>query len=290
MESASDAALVLREMCVSLLWVAVLVLVTAFRTGWLAVGVAGAIALPAVLLLSLRNRAAAIALLIAVAVVAIGLLALGAIRGILVLLFWVAVLQIAGRASRAAFKLHEFSVALRGDLPGANTKERDMTNTILAPVAKAQMLIHKPAAQVFEALMDPASTSRFWYSKSSGRLEAGKRVRWDWEMYGVFTEVEVKEIEKNRRILIEWNGPDNPTSVEWRFEAREEDRTFVTVKNWGFAGNAEKIVAEAMDSTGGFSFLLADLKAYLEHGVELNLVEDHDPAALVEGWTSRRRK
>jgi uncharacterized membrane protein (DUF485 family) len=51
-ESASDAALVLREMCVSLLWVAVLVLVTAFRTGWLAVGVAGAIALPAVLLIT----------------------------------------------------------------------------------------------------------------------------------------------------------------------------------------------------------------------------------------------
>lgn len=165
-----------------------------------------------------------------------------------------------------------------------------MTNTFQAPVAKAQMLIRKPAAQVFEALVDPAITSRFWFSKSSGRLEAGKRVRWDWEMYGVFTEVEVKAIEKNRRILIEWNGPDNPSSVEWRFEPKEEDRTFVTVKNWGFGGDADKIVAAAMDSTGGFSFLLADLKAYLEHGIALNLVEDHDPAALVEGWTARRRK
>jgi len=162
-----------------------------------------------------------------------------------------------------------------------------MTEAIQPPVVKAQMLIRKPAAQVFEALVDPAITSRFWFSKGSGRLEPGKRVRWDWEMYGVGTEVDVKAIEENRRILIEWD-PDNPTSVEWTFEPRGEDQTFVTVKNWGFRGDAEKVVAAALDSTGGFSFLLASLKAFLEHGIELSLVEDHAPDALVEGWASRR--
>lgn len=163
-----------------------------------------------------------------------------------------------------------------------------MTNTLQAPVAKAQMLIRKPVAHVFEALVDPAITSRFWFSKGSGRLEAGKQVRWDWEMYGVFAEVYVTAIEENKRILIEWNGPDNPSSVEWTFEPRDEDRSFVTVKNWGFGGDVENIVAEAIGSTGGFSFLLAGLKAFLEHGIELSLVADHDPAALVEGWASRR--
>lgn len=156
------------------------------------------------------------------------------------------------------------------------------------PVAKAQMLIRKPGAQVFEALADPAVTSRFWFSKGSARLEPGKRVRWEWEMYGVGADVDVKAVEENRRILIEWGGPDNPTLVEWTFEPRGEDQTFVTVRNWGFSGDAEKIVAEALDSTGGFSFLLAALKAYLEHGIELNLVEDHAPEARVEGWGGRR--
>jgi hypothetical protein len=33
----------------------------------------------------------------------------------------------------------------------------------------------------------------------------------------------------------------------------------------------------------GFSLLLAGLKAFLENGVELNLVADYDPDALVEG-------
>jgi uncharacterized protein YndB with AHSA1/START domain len=40
-----------------------------------------------------------------------------------------------------------------------------------APVAKAAMLIRKPVAEVFEAFIDPAITSRFWFTKSSGRLE-----------------------------------------------------------------------------------------------------------------------
>ena len=53
------------------------------------------------------------------------------------------------------------------------------------PVAKAEMLIRKPVAQVFEAFVDPAITSKFWFTKGSGRLEAGKRIRWDWEMYDV---------------------------------------------------------------------------------------------------------
>jgi uncharacterized protein YndB with AHSA1/START domain len=163
-----------------------------------------------------------------------------------------------------------------------------MTNTIQPPVVQVQMLIRKPAAQVFEAFIDPAVTSRFWFSKGSGRLEAGKQVRWDWEMYGVSAMVDVKAIEENRRILIEWGGPGQPTSVEWTFEPHGEDRTFVTVRNWGFTGDADKIVAQAMDSTGGFSFLLAGLKAFLEHGIELSLVEDHVPSALVEGWASRR--
>jgi uncharacterized protein YndB with AHSA1/START domain len=159
-----------------------------------------------------------------------------------------------------------------------------MTDTLPAPAANQQMLIRKPVAQVFEAMVDPAITSRFWFSKGSGRLEVGKHVRWDWEMYGVGADVDVKEVEENKRILVEWGGPENPTSIEWTFEPRGEDRTFVTVKNWGFKGDAEKIVAEALDSTGGFTFLLAGLKAFLEHGIELKLIEDHEPSALVEGW------
>lgn len=163
-----------------------------------------------------------------------------------------------------------------------------MKNKIEAPIAKAQLLIRKPVAQVFEALIDPAITSRFWFSKGSSRLETGKRIRWDWEMYGVHTEVDVKAIEPNKRILIEWNGPENPTLVEWTFEDKGNNTTFVVVENRGFKGDADKIMAEVIDSTGGFTFLIAALKVFLEHGIEPNFVVDHAPDALVKGWSSNR--
>jgi uncharacterized protein YndB with AHSA1/START domain len=152
----------------------------------------------------------------------------------------------------------------------------------MKPVAKAQMLIRRPVADVFEAFVDPSVTSRFWFSRGSGRLEAGKQVRWDWEMYGASSNVDVKAVERNRRILVAWSGEDGKsTEVEWVFTARGDDRTFVVVENRGFHGTPDEIVSQALESTGGFNLVLAGAKALLEHGVALELVADHNPDALV---------
>ncbi|MCD9025256.1 SRPBCC family protein [Cohnella silvisoli] len=145
------------------------------------------------------------------------------------------------------------------------------------PIAKAEMLIRKPVKEVFEAFIDPAITSRFWFTKSSGRLEAGKRVQWEWEMYGASADVDVKEIEENRRILIEFG-----TTVEWIFTSRTENETFVTITNTGFEGDGDHIVKQAIDSTEGFTIVLCGLKALLEHGIILNLVSDKAPYAHVK--------
>ena len=47
-------------------------------------------------------------------------------------------------------------------------------------IAKTEMLIRRPVAEVFEAFINPDITTKFWFTKSSGRLEAGKQIRWDW--------------------------------------------------------------------------------------------------------------
>ncbi|AUX49158.1 activator of HSP90 ATPase [Sorangium cellulosum] len=146
-----------------------------------------------------------------------------------------------------------------------------------APIVKAEMLIRKPVAEVFEAFVNPAITTRFWFTRSSGRLEPGKEIRWDWEMYGVSAHVRVKDVDPGRRILIEWDDP--PCPVEWLFTARADDTTFVSISNWGFRGSDDEVVAQAIDSMGGFTMVLAGLKALLEHNVALNLVADHHPDA-----------
>lgn len=159
-----------------------------------------------------------------------------------------------------------------------------MTNLQLtqAPVAKAAMLIRKPVSDVFEAFIDPAITSRFWFTKSTGRLEPGKRITWTWEMYNVSTEVEVKEIEVNKRILIDWGSYGEMNTVEWIFTPYEDGATYVTITNSGFKGDGDKVVKDAVDSTGGFTWALAGLKALLEHNVELNAIADAFPKGLSE--------
>lgn len=150
-------------------------------------------------------------------------------------------------------------------------------NLSQTPIAKAQMLIRRPVAEVFNAFVDPAVTTRFWFTKSSGKLEEGKQVEWAWEMYGFSIPVDVKTLEPNSRIVIEWHSANGPTTVEWIFTPHGDDATFVTITNSGFGGDGDEIVNQAIDSTGGFNLLLAGLKAFLEHNISLNLVADHAP-------------
>lgn len=140
------------------------------------------------------------------------------------------------------------------------------------PVVHAHMLIRKPVAEVFEAFVDPKITSRFWFSRGDRRLDESQSVTWYWDMYGVSADVTVKSIEKNKRILIEW-----PSPVEWTFESRGDDATFVSITASGFEGTDDEKVAQAIDQMGGFTMVLAGCKALLEHGVELTLVADHNP-------------
>jgi uncharacterized protein YndB with AHSA1/START domain len=147
------------------------------------------------------------------------------------------------------------------------------------------MLIRRPVGEVFEAFVDPALTSRFWFTRGSDRLEPGTQVRWDWEMYGVGTDVRVKAVEPGRRILIDWDIADDPTEVEWLFEDRD-GAAFVTVENRGFDDSAAG-VAKALDSTGGFVLVLAGAKIWLEHGIEPRFVLDRHPDARVAEWRDR---
>ena len=148
-----------------------------------------------------------------------------------------------------------------------------------APIAKAEMLIRKPVAEVFEAFVDPEITSHFWFTAGSGRLEPGARVQWEWEMYGASAEVDVLEMEPERRILVAWPGEHGPTTVEWRFTPLGGG-TFVSITNSGFAGDVDHMVQQAIEATEGFTLVLAGLKAYMEHGVRLGLVADRFPADI----------
>jgi uncharacterized protein YndB with AHSA1/START domain len=142
------------------------------------------------------------------------------------------------------------------------------------------MLIRRPVADVFEAFINPDITTKFWFTKSSGRLEADKQVQWDWEMYGISIPVTAKAIEPNKRIVIEWPGYSSLTTVEWTFAPQEDGTTFVRITEAGFTGDGDDLVKQVTASTQGFSLVLAGLKALLEHNVSLNLVADRYPKGV----------
>ena len=144
-----------------------------------------------------------------------------------------------------------------------------------APTAEAAMLIRRPVAEVFEAIVDPAVTTKFWFTHSSGRLDEGKPLEWEWRMYGVSTRVEVSEIAPNKKIVMQWSDP--PTTVVWSFTEVPDEATFLEVSNFGFAGSGDEQVKQAIDSTGGFSLVLAGAKAWLEQGLALGLIGDRHP-------------
>jgi uncharacterized protein YndB with AHSA1/START domain len=143
---------------------------------------------------------------------------------------------------------------------------------------EAQMLIRKPVKQVFEAFIDPEITRHFWFSRGSSKLESGKTVTWEWEWYGISTNALVKEIIPNELIVVDWDEP--ATTIEFHFESLNEHHTYVIIRESGFSATGDELVTMMLDSTGGFTTLLDGLKAYLEHGIELNLVKDKFPKGL----------
>ena len=156
-----------------------------------------------------------------------------------------------------------------------------------SPCVEAQMRIRKPTHEVFEAFIDPELTKHFWFTKGSGRLEAGKTVTWEWEMYGQSATVAVKEIIPNKRISVEWGEPMTSedgigiTMIDFDFQELSDRSTYVVITNYGFAKSGEELLEDFKGLTGGFTTVLDGLKAFLEHNIDLNLIADKFPAEVL---------
>ncbi|OLS99830.1 hypothetical protein BJF90_37555 [Pseudonocardia sp. CNS-004] len=145
-------------------------------------------------------------------------------------------------------------------------------------------LIRRPPEEVFAAFVDPAITTRFWFTGSSGALAPGATVRWEWEMYGVSDTVLVKEFDHPDRLVLGWGSGstaagDEHRTTEFRFQQRDEG-TVVTVTETGFAGSADEALAYVGGATGGYTTALCAAKALLEHGIELGAVRDKFPGCV----------
>lgn len=137
-------------------------------------------------------------------------------------------------------------------------------------VAKAEMLIRRPAAEVFNAFVQPDLITKFWLKGTTGPLAQGAQIEWQFMVPGATERVHVTGFDAPHHIAFTWSG--SGLTVDMRFVEKQRGITVASVEVRGFGSEGG---TDAVGSaTEGFSIVLCDLKVLLESGHSASLVKD----------------
>jgi uncharacterized protein YndB with AHSA1/START domain len=144
------------------------------------------------------------------------------------------------------------------------------------PAFEVFIHISCPVAEVYEAVADPAILSRYFTTGGAqGRLETGGTVSWDFGDFPGAFPVEVLEATEPKRIDLRWAANDPlatdayQTSFTFHFEPVDNGRrTKVTVEESGWP-DTEGGRKASYGNCMGWSQMLASMKCWLEHGINL---------------------
>jgi len=137
-------------------------------------------------------------------------------------------------------------------------------------VAKAKMLIRRPATEVFNAFVQPDLITRFWLKSTTGPLARGAQVAWEFMVPGATERVHVTAFEEPHHIAFTWS--EGGLAVDMTFAEKQRGSTVagVEVRNFQGEGGVDAVV----NATEGFSIVLCELKVLLESGRSASLVKD----------------
>lgn len=134
---------------------------------------------------------------------------------------------------------------------------------------KTAIQIGKAPHEVFEAIVDPAQMSNYFISKSSGRMEEGKELKWRFPEFDMEFPVRTGKIEKDKYVSFHWDSEDGkPLLVEITLAPQKDNSTLVSVSEKGMPNN-EAGIKWLAGNTEGWANFLACLKAWLEYGINL---------------------
>lgn len=135
--------------------------------------------------------------------------------------------------------------------------------------------VSRPRAEVYEAVADPEQLSHYFTTGGArGRLEPGAEVSWDFHDFPGAFPVTVVEATPPRRIVIRWGGNETSdasgtTTTTFEFEPIDDGvRTLVTITESSWRPTAEGAKA-AFGNCEGWTGMLAAMKVWLEHGINL---------------------
>jgi len=133
---------------------------------------------------------------------------------------------------------------------------------------KATIQISKPVDEVFEAIIDPVKMSNYFISKSSGRMEEGKKIIWNFPEFKMDAPIRVGKIEKNKYISFFWFVDGLELLTEMTLASKPNNSTLVSITEKS-RENDEAGIRWLVGNTEGWANFLACLKAYLEYGINL---------------------
>lgn len=133
---------------------------------------------------------------------------------------------------------------------------------------KTAIQILKPVNEVFEAIVDPVKMSNYFISKSSGRMESGRQIMWQFPEFDMEFPIRVGRIIKDEYISYHWDAEGQELLVEMTLVPRGGGSTLVSVKE-GSRPNDTEGIKWLMGNSSGWANFLACLKAYLEYGINL---------------------
>jgi uncharacterized protein YndB with AHSA1/START domain len=131
--------------------------------------------------------------------------------------------------------------------------------------AQATLQIQKPVSEVFEAIVNPDQLTKYFISESSGRMETGKELTWEFGDFPGKFPVKVTEVHTNQSISFVW---DEATVVKITLEAQPDNSTVVNVTE-GEKDLSEENLKWLIGNTFGWGNFLDCMKAYLEYGINL---------------------
>ena len=139
---------------------------------------------------------------------------------------------------------------------------------LTALTAKATIQIQQPADQVFEAIVAGEIMKNYFIASSTGRLEEGKTVEWNFPEFPEKFPVTASTITPGTYISFDWSGGTEGMLVEIFLETQANNSTVVRVVEHK-AENNEEGIAWVIGQTEGWANFLACMKAWLEHGIHL---------------------
>ncbi|MFL9838820.1 SRPBCC domain-containing protein [Flavobacterium sp. ST-75] len=133
---------------------------------------------------------------------------------------------------------------------------------------QCSMQILKPVHKVFEAIVNPEQMTNYFISKSSGRMEEGKKLIWNFPEIKADVPVKVDKVIKDEYISYYWENGESTQLVEMSLKPYKDGTTIVTVTEKGMENN-EAGIKWLKGNTEGWANFLACLKAWMEYGVHL---------------------